>query len=185
MKPCLYHQSHSHWVLFLLWLHPFILSGGISLLISSQYLPYTPGEFIFQCLIFLPFHTAYRVFKERILKWFAIPFSRGPHSNPNPHIIVHLFLKCKCLFLLSSSWPLLIYLIPKPNIPGSYPILLFIASDFTYTTTHTHNCFRFDLAYSFLLDLFLHSSLVAYWAPTYQGNSSFSVISFSLFIVYN
>ena len=40
--------SHVHsWVLFLLWLHPFILSGVISPLISSSVLgPYWPGEFL-------------------------------------------------------------------------------------------------------------------------------------------
>ena len=37
-----------------------------------------PGEFIFQCHIFLPFHTVHGVLKARILKWFAIPFSSGP-----------------------------------------------------------------------------------------------------------
>ena len=74
--------SHIHsWVLFLLWLHPFILSGVISPLISSSILgTYRPGEFIFQCPIFLPFHTVHGVLKARILKWFAIPFSSGPHS---------------------------------------------------------------------------------------------------------
>ena len=52
--------SHIHnWVLFLLWLHPFILSGVISPLISSSILgTYWPGEFPFQypiiCL-FIPF----------------------------------------------------------------------------------------------------------------------------------
>ena len=30
-------------------------------------------------VIFLPFHTVHGVFKARILKWFAIPFSSGPH----------------------------------------------------------------------------------------------------------
>ena len=30
--------------------------------------------------IFLPFHTVHWVLKARILKWFAIPFSSGPHS---------------------------------------------------------------------------------------------------------
>ena len=40
---------------------------------------YRPGEFIFQCPIFLPFHTVHGVLKARILKWFAIPFSSGPH----------------------------------------------------------------------------------------------------------
>ena len=69
--------SHIHnWVLFLLWLHPFIVSGVISPLISSSILGiYRPGEFIFQCPIFLPFHTFQGVLKARILKWFAIPFS--------------------------------------------------------------------------------------------------------------
>ena len=67
--------SHIHnWVLFLLWLHLFILSGVISLLISSSILgTYRPGEFIFQCPIFLPFHSVHRVLKARILMWLAIP----------------------------------------------------------------------------------------------------------------
>ena len=74
--------SHIHnWVLLLLWPHFFILSGVISLLISSSILgTYQPMEFIFQCPIFLPFLTVHGVLKARILKWFAIPFSRGPHS---------------------------------------------------------------------------------------------------------
>ena len=70
-----------NWVLFLFWLHPFILSGVISPLISSSILgTYRPGEFIFQYPIILPFHTVHGVLKARILKWFAIPFSSGPHS---------------------------------------------------------------------------------------------------------
>ena len=75
-------NSHIHnWVLFSLWLHPFILSGVISPLISSSILgTYRPGEFIFQCPIFLSFHTVHGVLKAKILKWFAIPFSSGPHS---------------------------------------------------------------------------------------------------------
>ena len=46
--------SHIHsWVLFLLWLHPFILSGIISPLISSSILgTYRPGEFLFQWTTF-------------------------------------------------------------------------------------------------------------------------------------
>ena len=35
---------------------------------------------LFQYPISLPFHTVYGVLKARILKWFAIPFSSGPHS---------------------------------------------------------------------------------------------------------
>ena len=66
-------QNHSVTVVF-------ILSGVISLLISSSILgTYSPGEFIFQCPIFLAFHTVHGVPKARILKWFTIPFSSGPH----------------------------------------------------------------------------------------------------------
>ena len=74
--------SHIHnWVLFLLWLHPSVLSGVISPLISSSILgTYRPGEFLFQYPIILPFHTVHGFLKARILKWFAIPFSSGPHS---------------------------------------------------------------------------------------------------------
>ena len=74
--------SHIHnWVLLLLWLHPFILSGVIPPLISSSILgTYQPGEFLFQYPIILPFPTVHGVLKARILKWFAITFSSGPHS---------------------------------------------------------------------------------------------------------
>ena len=57
-----------------------MLSGVVSPLISSNVLgAYQPGEFIFQCPIFLPFHTVHGVLKAKILKWFAIPFSSEPH----------------------------------------------------------------------------------------------------------
>ena len=70
-----------NWVLFLLWLPPLFLSGVISPLISDSILgTYRPGEFLFQYPIILPFHTVHGVLKERILKWFVIPFSSGLHS---------------------------------------------------------------------------------------------------------
>ena len=74
------------WVLFLLWLPPFIPSGVISPLITSSILgTYRPGDFIFQCPIFLHFHTVHGVLKARIPKWFVIPFSTGPHSVRRLH----------------------------------------------------------------------------------------------------
>ena len=51
------------------------------------------------------------------------------------------------------------------------------------TSTAGH-CFCFGSIPSFLLELFLHSSPVAYWAPTDLGTSSFSVLSFCLFILF-
>ena len=73
-------SRHIHnWALFLLWLCLFILSGVISPHFSSSILgTYQSGELIFQCPIFLPFHTVHEILKARILKWFAIPFSSGP-----------------------------------------------------------------------------------------------------------
>ena len=86
---CITSYIHN-WVLFLLWLCLFILSGVISSLISSSILGnYRPGEFIFQCPIFLPFYTVHGVLKARIRKWFAIPFSSAPrfvrtlHHDPS------------------------------------------------------------------------------------------------------
>ena len=53
----------------------------ISPLISSSILgTYRPAEFLIQYPIILPFHSVHGVLKARILKWFAIPFSSGPHS---------------------------------------------------------------------------------------------------------
>ena len=46
---------------------------------------YQTGEFIFQCPIFLPFHTVRGALKARILEWFAIPSSTGPHSVRTVH----------------------------------------------------------------------------------------------------
>ena len=45
-------------------------------------------------------------------------------------------------------------------------------------------CFCFGSVSSFFLELFLHWSPVEYWAPTYLGSSSFSVLSFCLFILF-
>ena len=45
-------------------------------------------------------------------------------------------------------------------------------------------CFCFGSMSSFFLELFLHWSQVAYWAPTDLGSSSFSVLSLCLFILF-
>ena len=48
----------------------------------------------------------------------------------------------------------------------------------------TGHCFSFGSISSFFLELFLHSSLVAYWTPTNLRSSSFSVLSFCRFILF-
>ena len=45
-------------------------------------------------------------------------------------------------------------------------------------------CFCFGSIPSFFLELFLHWSPVAYWAPTDLGSFSFSMLSFCLFILF-
>ena len=45
-------------------------------------------------------------------------------------------------------------------------------------------CLCFDSISLFFLDLFLHWHPVAYWAPTDLGSSSFSILSFCLFILF-
>ena len=51
-------------------------------------------------------------------------------------------------------------------------------------TSTTGCCFCFGSISSFFWELFLHWSPVAYWAPTDLGSSSFSVLSFCLFILF-
>ena len=72
-------------------------------------------------------------------------------------------------------------LIHGPNIPGSYAILLFTASDLASITNHIHNWVLLLL----WLHLFILSGVIsplisplAYWAPTDLGSSSFSVLFF-------
>ena len=77
-------------------------------------------------------------------------------------------------------------LIHGPDIPGSYAVLLFTASDFTSITSHIRNWALFLLC----LCLFVLSGAISplffshNWAPTNLGSSSFSVISFCLFMLF-
>ena len=66
------------------------------------------------------------------------------------------------------------------------PGVFFTALNFISLTSHIHNWafFHFGSASSFFMELFLCYSLVAYWAPTDLGSSSFSILSFCLFILF-
>ena len=105
------------------------------------------------------------------------------HSSP---FLVQWFLKCRYSPLTSSVWLLQFTLIHGPNILGSYVILFFTASDFTSITSHIHNWALFLLwLHLFILSgaispLF-SSSILGTYRP---GSSSFSVISFCLFILF-
>ena len=70
------------------------------------------------------------------------------------------------------------------RVPMQYCYLqhqILLSSPFTSTTGH---CFCFGSISSFFLELFLHSSPIAYWTSTNLGSSSLSVTSFCLFILF-
>ena len=78
--PCFYHQSHPQLgIVFALApsLHSFWSYFSTDL---QQHIGHLlTWRFLFQYTIILPFHTVHAIFKARILKWFAIPLSSGPH----------------------------------------------------------------------------------------------------------
>ena len=85
-----------------------------------------------------------------------------------------------------SVWLLQFSLIHGSIIPSSYTILLlqYRTLHLSWVTSTTGYCFCFGSISSFFLELFLHWSPVAYWAPTDLGSSSFSFLSFCLFLLF-
>ena len=83
-------------------------------------------------------------------------------------------------YLTTSNLPWLIDLtfqVPVQYLSLQHQTLLLSLVTFT-----TGCCFCFGSIPSFFLELFLYWSQIAYWAPTDPGSSSFSVLSFCLFI---
>ena len=94
---------------------------------------------------------------------------------------MYLFtLAISCSTTSNLPWFMdLIFQIPMKYCSLQYQTLL------PSPVTSTTGCyFCFDSVSSFFLDLFLHWSPVAYWAPSNLGSSSFSVLSFWLFILF-
>ena len=76
-------------MLFLLWLHPFILSGVISPLISSTISgTYWPGELIFQCPVF-----------------FAFSYYSWGSQGKNTEVVCHPLLQWTTFCQTSPPWP--------------------------------------------------------------------------------
>ena len=98
-RTSLHHQSHPHRVLLLLWLSPFTLSGVISPLLSSSIVgTYRPGEFLFQCPIFLPFILFTGLSRQE--HWSGLPDHAFPELSTMTrpswvalHIMAHRFIK--------------------------------------------------------------------------------------------
>ena len=88
-------------------------------------------------------------------------------------------LAISCLTTSSLPWFMdLTFQVPTQYCSLQQKTLL--PSPVTSTIWH---CFHFGSVSSFFLVLFLHSSLVAYWAST-DLETSFSVVSFCLFILF-
>ena len=89
-------------------------------------------------------------------------------------------LAITCLTTSNLPWFMdLTFQVPMQYWSLQYQTLL--PSPVTSTTGY---CFCFGSLSSFFLELFLHWSPVAYWTPTELGSSSFSVLSFCLFILF-
>ena len=89
-------------------------------------------------------------------------------------------LAISCLITSNLPWFLdLTFQVPMQYYPLQHRTWL------PSPVTSTTGCsFCFGSISSFFLKLFLHWSLVAYWAATDLGSSSFSVISFCLFVLF-
>ena len=108
----------------------------------------------------------------------------GQESELNWHIPVHfssliprmlMFTPViSCLTTSNSPW----FMDLTFQIPMQYCSLQHWTLLVSPVTSTTRCCFCFGSIPSFFLELFLHWSPVAYWAPTDLGSSSFSVLSF-------
>ena len=108
----------------------------------------------------------------------------------NSHISVHfsllipkmltITLAISCLTTSNLPWFMdLTFQVPMQHCPLQHRTLL--PSPVTSTAGC---CFCFNSISSFFLELFLQRSPVVCWAPTDLGGSSFSVLSFCLFILF-
>ena len=89
-------------------------------------------------------------------------------------------LAISCLTTSNLPWFMdLTFQVPMQYCSLQHQTLLL--SQVTFTAGY---CFCFGSIPSFFLELFLHWSPVAYWAPKDVGSSSFSILSFCLSILF-
>ena len=86
--------------------------------------------------------------------------------------------------LTTSNLPWFWFMDLTFQVPLQYCSLQHLTLLLSPVTSTTGCCFSFHSICSFFLELFLHWSPVAYWAPTNLESSSFSVLSFCLFILF-
>ena len=89
-------------------------------------------------------------------------------------------LVISCLTISNLPWFMdLTFQVPMQYCSLQHQVLLLSSVSFT-----SGCCFAFGSIPSFFLELFLHWSPGAIWAPTDLGISSFSILSFCLFILF-
>ena len=103
----------------------------------------------------------------------------GPFSSLIPKMLMFT-LAISCLTTSNLPW----FMDLTFQIPVKYCSLQHQTLLLSPVTSTTGYCFCFGSIPSFFLELFLHWSPVAYWAPTDLGVSSFSILSFCLFILF-
>ena len=111
-------------------------------------------------------------------------------SELNSHIPVHFSsmipkmstftLVISCLTTFNFPW----FMDLTFQVPIQYCSLQQWTLLLSSVTSTTVCCFCFGSIFSLFLELFLHWSPVAYWAPTDLRSTSFSVISFWFFILF-
>ena len=90
-------------------------------------------------------------------------------------------LAISCLTTSNLPWFMdLTFQVPMQYCSLQHRTLLLLSP----VTSTTGYCFCFGSIPSFFLELFLHWSPVAYWAPNDPGSSSFEILSFCLFILF-
>ena len=89
-------------------------------------------------------------------------------------------LTMSCLTTSNLPW----FMVLTLQVPMQYSSLHHWTLLLSTVTSTTGCCFFFGSVSWFFLELFLHSSPVTYWAPTDLWSSSFSVLSFCLFILF-
>ena len=102
-----------------------------------------------------------------------------PFSSLIPKMLMFT-LAISCLSISNLPW----FMDLTFQVPMQYCSLRHRTLLLSPVTSTAGCCFCFGSIPSFYLVLFLHWSPVAYWAPTDQGSSSFSVLSFWLLILF-
>ena len=105
------------------------------------------------------------------------------HSSPFSSLIPRIStftLAISCLTMSNLPW----FMDLTFQVPMQYCSLQHRTLLLSTVTSRTGYCSCFGSISSFFMELFLHWSPVAYWAPTDLGSSSFSILSFCLFILF-